>query len=245
MKNKISQYAVYYGYGHHEALSYNDMVIVEPKAQDLASLKVLRQYGAQVLAYVSVMEVSKEEAAELLLEDRDLIVTSDGTPEVNSYGNYKVDFRSDKWHQHLISQITKLCKTYQYDGLFLDTVGNLESAHIIARYNYELHKAYRALLKEIREIFPDILIIQNNGLDTVFQHARDQIDGVCWENPPIGSLQSVLWVTMTKRKLMEYGKNHPAFLVMILEEGDETLTKTQKFAHKNGWLYYRANHDYL
>ncbi len=245
MKNKIGQYAVYYGYGRQEELSFNDLIIVEPKAQDKASLSVLKQHGAQVLAYVSVMEITKAQMGEFLLEDRDLIITDEKSPETNDYGNYKVDLRTEKWHRYLMDLIIRLCANEKYDGVFLDTIGNLESEQVLLAYHYELHKAYRLLLKEIRANFPDIIIIQNNGLDTVFHHARDLINGICWENPPIGAVQSILWVKMITRRLIQQIKSNPEFLVMLLEDQNRYPLRTKKYAQKNNWLYYRANHDYL
>ena len=245
MKKKITQYAIYYGYGLQEELSINELIIVEPKAQNDESLKVLKQHGALVLAYISFMEVAKVSLSECQLEGQDLILTVESTPIVNSFGNYLVDFRNEKWQKDLFDSVSTLCGNKKYDGLFIDTIGNLESSYLISVYSHELHTAYKEWLNEIRKKYPETLIIQNNGLDSVLDYSKEMIDGVCWENPPIGHLESILWVVMIRKRLIAIREKKPAFLIMLLEEKDRYQLKTKMYAKKNGWLYYMANHDYL
>ncbi len=242
----VKTFVLYYGYGKEKGLSQYDLIIVEPESHNVKQLNILKQNGAKVLAYLSLVEVIPESPMAEGLQREDFLQTDQGRILMNpSYGNFLADLRSADWFKRLIHRVEDLLELRDYDGLILDTIGNLESSELIQRYSFSLHEAYRAFLIQIKEQYPQKLMIQNSGLDTVLSYSKDFIDGICWENPPIGNLEAQEWTTAVTDKLKEIQKSKPEFLVLILEESHGKQRKIHSFAQKNQWVYCKGKKDYL
>lgn len=246
MKKDSRKFALYYGFGKQEKLSCYEWIVVEPEAHSAKELITLKQGGGRVIAYLSIVEVRPESPFFSKLFVSDFLLEDNGRAIMNAYfGNYLADLRSRKWQGLLMSRIDELITQRGYDGLWLDTIGNLESPYLRERYGTELHEAYHLFIQAIRKRYPNIIIVQNNGLETVLDYTQSFADAVCWENPPIGIKESWPWVNKITDKLNHWIENNPGFQVLILEEEKRFRNRAKWHAAKNGWIYYKAKRDYL
>ena len=236
-------YSVYYGKDCLEELQRYDIVIIEPMAHKIPAIADLRKRGIVVFAYLSVVEAHPEQIGSHLRKEN--LLTVQGEPLTNDeYQTYYADIRSEEWLKHLYKKAETYLKEYQCDGLFLDTIGNLEDPRIPVNIKYDLIETAVTFLENIKKRFNQSLLIQNNGLGLLLQYTKDYVDGVCWENMSFrhgltGRFNKVIW-----KKLKAY-QTETGLKVFLLTEDSEHPGKAMKFARKNDFLYYNASKDYI
>lgn len=247
MNKKIENFVVYYGYGNSEVLSKYDLIIVEPKAQSDESLAILKSNGAVLIAYMSFIEIIPDQKERLNLDDSILLWENHAPMQDSNFGNYLADLSSQVWQNYLLKEVSDLIEISGYDGIFIDTITNIEEQKILNRYGYAFHEVYLSLLQKIKEKYPKSILIQNNGLNSIFDYSGTLLDGICWENPPIGNFQSFLWVKLIEKKIKLRNKqsNGQKIMVLLLEEEHLSNSRIKRHAKKNGWLYYKAHKNYL
>lgn len=199
LKN-INSFAVYYGRNNVEKLSNSDLVIVEPLGQSESNIKHLKKKGSIVIGYISLLEIPKYLPEYKYLREEDFLKI-DGERVVNEeFDNYLVDLRSKRWKAMVIQKIGNLILNKDYDGVFFDTIGDIEFDIIPDGIKDSLISAFVDLLLEIRELFRDCIIIQNNGIVELIKYTGALIDGVVWENPNLDAFDSV----DLKSEIIEY-----------------------------------------
>jgi len=236
-------FSVYYGKDSLNELLRFDIAIIEPMAQNIATIRVLQEKGVLVFAYLSVVEVHPEHAEFNLYKDSLLKVESDLVMN-QEFHTYYADLRAEKWMRHLYRKADIYLTEYGCDGLFLDTIGNLEDARIPANTRYALIEAAVAFLEKIKKNFNRSLLIQNNGLGLLLHYTKDSIDGICWENPRFGHgiTGRINKVVTKKLQNLQTEKN---MKILLLTEESEKRAKIMRFASQNRFLYYNAPHDYI
>lgn len=247
MTKKIENYAVYYGYENQEMLSNYDLIIVEPKAQNQQSLAVLKSKGAAIIAYISFVEIIPDQLESFGFNDSILLRENDLPVKDLRFGNYLANLSAEAWQNYLINEVSNLIGVKGYDGIFIDTIANIEVQKILNHYGHQFHQVYASLLEKIKETFPKSILIQNNGLNSVFDYSGSLIEGICWENPPIGLFTSLLWVKLIEKKIKLRNKqtHGKKMMVLLLEEEHLYNSQIKRYAKKKGWLYYKANKNYL
>lgn len=243
-----TDFIVYYGTGNEQILSNFQISIVEPKGQDEDSIERIKASGTLLIAYVSVMEIHSDSREFALLSDDDFLKLN-GEKEMNKdYGTYLIDLESIRWQSMLIHHIGNLIYHQNYDGVFLDTIGDVEFGVIPQHKQNMLINASLRLIKEIKDIFEDIIVIQNNGLEKLCSITADVIDGICWENPPLLLEESRGWVDAVSRELF-YLKENKRLQVMVLVEGQEDnedyLIAAEELCKEKGFLFYKATYRYI
>ncbi|HBN84437.1 MAG TPA: hypothetical protein DDZ89_11385 [Clostridiales bacterium] len=239
---KIQNIMVYYGSGYVEELKVFDAVIIEPKGHTQEEILALREAGVIVLAYFSIMELpAYHEDFESLQTD---FLWVNQQPIINkTFNTYYMNLNSPGWKAHLLNQADLLLQEQGYDGLFLDTVGDLENPLLEGRVKLEQIHAYIELLKMIRERNSRCLFVQNNGIEHVASYSRDYLDGVCWENPSFEK-QHKAWSDMILNKLKTYQKKY-YIRVLLLTDGSVDIKYMIKIAKRNKMGYSIAKRDYL
>lgn len=244
----IDRFTVFYGRGEVERLKEFPLVIVEPQGQSRESVTLLHQAGTLVIAYVSVMEIARgsfDEAGEIRDED---YLYLDGKRLVNrEYGNELIDLRSSRWRRILIRSLSVL-KEEGYDGFFLDTIANAEYDEMIPIGRREQLKAAVDLVREIRLQFPDMILIQNNGLQELVDQTAKYIDGVCWENPPYREAREHRWFRSMIHKLhrMSHRDQMKVFVLVNSEEKGSSpeLNAFRRLCKEHGFLFALEKEGY-
>lgn len=244
-------FAVYYGCERVKELASFDLVIIEPSAYTKASLQVIQATGALVLAYVSVMEINSDDHRIGLLRQCDFL-TQGGVPVLNQqYENYLLNLESERWCNLLLHQIGQYLTQYGYDGVFLDTIGNIEQFIPHGDQQAAQLLAASVLLKHLRKLYPNHLVIQNNGLEKLCALTADYIDGICWENPCVGSQAADVWVNSMVDYLTVLQRQHGLKIMLLYEENElkqqaanRDFARTLNIAHDQQFLIYRAPAGY-
>jgi len=246
----MSKYAVYYGAGELDQLSQFHMVVVEPLHRTTNDIEFLHKKGALVLAYVSVMEVHSSHPIRSLISE-DFFITDSGNPETYlkqpEYGNYLIDLSNRKWHGILLNHIGQLLITQGYDGIFLDTIGDVEMPNLVNPM-VQVDGAVR-LVQNLRKWFPNAVLVQNNGLELLCMQTAPDLDGIAWENPPLQVQGSQGWVNAIAKRLsmlqQEYG-----IVPMVLFEDRNQMSRQdwlvrRDFSDQHGFCAYYAPKHYM
>jgi len=238
--NDIKNFAVYYGYDNEQALMDYDLLILEPKAHSQSGLNKLKDAGKLVIAYVSIIEISKDDESFSLLSESDLLRHNGDLVINQEYQTYYLDITKENVRSIIVQKAISHLKS-GYDGIFLDTIGNIEYLDL---NNQELYESAAIILNEVKLAFPSCIIIQNNGFLELYDYTAKYLNAICFENPPISTIGSLIWTYSAIIRLNAIAKEYNV-KVLLLEEDiyNKSSIKTffmRKIARKNGWLYYKS-----
>ncbi len=245
--SRVTNYVLYYGLGREKDISRFDLAIVEPAGQTKESIEVVKSSGTLLLAYISIMELALWEK-ELKLLEKDDFIHHQGEPLINSFNNYVLDIRSDRWKNIIMERAENLLHHHRYDGLFLDTIGDIEWAGFTCETGDSLLLAAANIVKDLRDQFPDYLLLQNNGFNRLFDYTARHIDGICWENPVFSDESYALWSQAILEKLSWYQIKEGIKIFLLLEEcssDQENKSLVKKIAQTRKYLLYLAPVGYV
>lgn len=246
---RAQNYCLYYGYGKVDELSTFDLAIVEPKGLSIEEFKLLNSSNTVVITYFSLIEVHPYESIFQELTEEDFILV-EGKPLINeAFGTYLVNLQSKKWIEYLLDKARRHCEVLESDGLFLDTIGDIELSTIPSSLKVNQLNAAVNFLYILKLLYPTHLIIQNNGLEKVCLQTAPYIDGICWENPPFSLSESEEWVEIIVKRLSQLKETYQTKIFLLLEETIEkehrSYVKAKKFAREQGFLLYNAPSNYV
>jgi hypothetical protein len=183
--SSVRSYALYYGWGGEEVLATYDLAIIAAEGHDAEGLKRLRQHGTLPLAYVGALEtpMHKDEATP------DGVLTVGGVPWTNAaFGNWVLDPRAPATRRRLL-RVAEQALLLGCQGLFLDTLGDVEDLRLPPALRAELLPAAANLIAELRRCLPGPLV-QNWGLQHLLPLTAPMLDGVSWEAFPYRSIKA-------------------------------------------------------
>jgi hypothetical protein len=245
---KSSNFIVYYGKDNVQELCKYNVAIVEPLGQNADNVKAMKAAGVLVIAYISVIEIQAYSEFYKLLKEEDFLSVNGVRLRNDVFGSQLVDLRSPRWNSILIHHIGSLLYNYSYDGIFLDTIGDIEFPSIPEEYQNLLLNAAVNFIKAIRENFEDVVIIQNNGFEKLCSLTGPLIDGVCFENPPVNIERSKKWVESITRELVYFKDTFNAQVLILtdsLGKDNDHQEKVEELARGNDFLLYHAPYSYL
>ncbi|MFA4885254.1 MAG: hypothetical protein WC601_05705 [Desulfotomaculaceae bacterium] len=255
--NAAKNYALYYGDGRDNELSSFDVAIVEPGGQSPESVRRMQDAGALVLGYLSVSEIHPSMDEFKLLDYSDFLCIN-GRPLVNrEYSNYLADLRSKRWNDILLYKSGHILHNLGYDGLFLDTIGNVESGDLAVSLKDSLLIAAADIVRKIRAIFPNHIIVQNCGLENLCFLTSGYLNGICWENPNFENPAGMLWAKNIVSNLVKLKDRYGLKIFILLEEKDKAgagapdaaternYQMAREVAELNRFLLYRAPYRYV
>lgn len=249
---RAGNFAIYYGTGRGGDLAAFDVAVVEPAGQSPESVAAMQSSGTLVLAYLSVVEVPPWDPELKLLKPGDLLQLN-GRPYRNeAYGNYLADLRSARWNGLLLHRAGSLLERSGYDGLFLDTIGDVESLALDGGQAGSLLLAAASLVGRMRAMFGGYVLVQNNGLERLCLLTGDYVNGICWENPSLGAPGP--WARAVVSRL-EALRNKGVKVMILLEEQPDTgkdgtwepgagVRPAENLCREKGFLLYRAPAGY-
>lgn len=248
---QATSYAIYYGRDQWEQLSQYDVLVVEPLSQSPETVARLQRRGALVLAYFSVMETSCALPEGFRLATNDFL-RYDNRPITNpEYGGHLMDLRSQRWQRLLMHRASTLL-LQGYDGLFLDTIGDVEDPQFTAMQQTELADSAALLVSRLRQANPGRLLVQNNGLGLLARRTATLLDGICWENPP-RALRQPSKIKGLLERMRHYGGGDQLRLLLLFEDTNSNDLRADQdserelcqWATESGVLVYRAPRHYL
>ena len=244
---EIYNYALYYGHGELEKLAQFQAAIVEPAAYQAADIAYLKSRNTLVIAYLSVMEMPPYDNTFQLLQPEDFIVDNGQYLKQEAYETYLLNVNSKHWRSLLFYKAGRLLLKEGYDGIFLDTIGDVENPKLP---NPSLYiQGAVEIVKELRAKFPEAILIQNNGLEIICTHTAPYLDGLVWENAPVGVAQSRVWVDRISEKINQLRDQYSLRILLLYEDAERsnrvTWAKRRRLVDTNEYLIYTGLQHYL
>ncbi|MEX2416690.1 MAG: endo alpha-1,4 polygalactosaminidase [Paenibacillaceae bacterium] len=241
-------FVVYYGHGQANVMSKYDIAIVEPAGQTEESLKEMQEAGTLVFAYVSMTEVPKYDQLKTLLREVDYLKLNGEIVANEEYHTLVADLRSSNWIGLLLHRIGGHLRNSNYDGIFMDTISNVEWPSLPAGMRAEQQAAALELVKRIRKLHPNHLIIQNNGLEILCVETAPYIDGICWENPDFVRPETYSWHETVRLRLKQLAANNNTRILFLQEKSTTNkrgLESAVNWAKRENYLHYLSSNHYL
>jgi uncharacterized protein (TIGR01370 family) len=168
----IKNYACYYGPDEINRLSEFDAVIIESNHHSSNDIIKLKQSGTIVIGYVTIGEDDTFHPDASWYFDRD----KDGKPDKNTtWNSWFTDARSKKWREFVIrTKARKVIEEKGCNGIFLDTIDTVQLYP-------ESKKGMIRLVRELREVYTNAVIVQNRGFDVIDDTAK-YVDGIMFES---------------------------------------------------------------
>ncbi|MCS7286435.1 MAG: cellulase family glycosylhydrolase [Anaerolineae bacterium] len=164
-----ARYAVDYGAKPNlEHLSQAELAIVQPVLSP-QEIRLLREGGTEVLAYISIGEAEPDDPA---LPNLSSCILGQNP----NWGSWYMDARCSEWQDFVLERARSL-REKGYSGLFLDTV---DTAELYPQTSPGFVELIRRLRQEIGGI-----IVQNRGF-SVLDEVVNYIDGIMHEDLSAG-----------------------------------------------------------
>lgn len=246
-------YVIYYGYQFSSAIieklkTYN-LVIINPLEEGANDArKKLQAAGVKVYAYSSSVEIPSydTELLDSINEDEKLKINDITLTHWES--NELGDLRQLSYRNKIISQITNRISSIGYDGVFIDTLDDLENMSDILKENnvkvsstdayvLEMEVAGIDFLKELKNANPNLSIIQNRGFQLLDKGAGGLVDAVLYED--ICRSADIDYYNSIKAILDKYTLNNNG-VVMALANQNKYYVESKKISQENKWLYYQT-----
>lgn len=239
---RIRNFAVYYGNGYIHELCNFDMVIIEPTWYSCEAIEQLKENRTIPIGYVGVTEVLEGHSLLSGLTDGDFLMKNGERMVQEHYGGYLVDLTSTRWQGRLINHVGSLLIEKKFDGIFLDTIANVERTD--PPFGKPQFEAAVSFVENLRKLFPQAILIQNNGLEYLCHKTAHLIDAIIWENPPIDRQESQRWVSLILEQLESLSVQHLLKVLLLFEKVEKMSRRDiiyrQRFADIHKLISYFA-----
>ncbi len=247
----IKNFTVYYGYGKEDQLASYDLLVLEPKARMPQDIYALKRTGSTVVAYLSAVEVSSDDELFSALGEEDILRSKDDPLINKEYGTHYMDIASPKVQNLLLYRVEDILKS-GYDGIFLDTLDDIEYLNISREKQKAMLAGAGRVAKEIRRLFADSVLVQNNGLLQVCDYTHAYIDAICFENPPYKTWGGLVWTASALARAGRLRRDFGIQLLLLhgLCANDNNVKNRisryvlKHFAKLRGYLYYETGSHY-
>ena len=258
-KNDIKfcdNYIIYYGYKFNNSvmnkLKTYDLVVINPMEEDAEYVREeLQNEGIRVYGYISSVEISKydSEFIELIDDSEKLKVNN----KIINYweGNELGDFRIKSYRDKVIDLIESRIVENGYDGVFIDTIDDLDNIDYILKankvsvpniniYKNEMINAGVEFFKDLRKNYPELGVIQNRGFQVLKSGSKEFVNSILYED--IKKSSDVGFFNSVKIILDEFTQTYNG-VVMALPNSTKYYDESRLIAEENKWLYYETT-DY-
>jgi uncharacterized protein (TIGR01370 family) len=233
----VKNYSLYYGSPTAQAitkLKTKDLIIIEPQLYTKEQIKDIQSKGTLVIGYLSLMETP----AWNMLRSKDLVpqdyLWQKGErihfPQWNSY---LMDIRQTHYRKLLVAEMQTSIADKGMNGVFLDTVGDIDDYIKDKATQTQTREAYVAFLQDVSKQFPELSIIQNRGFETL-DYSASYIDAFLWEDWR-ANWKKDAWMKANVEKLQkEQKKGLTIFTISLHKESSPGKeARKLKFIHMN------------
>ncbi|HDR7792759.1 TPA: endo alpha-1,4 polygalactosaminidase [Bacillus luti] len=180
----VQSYKIYYGEANDqviERLSKYDMVVIEPYAFTKEQIQQLKKSGTVVLGYVSVLELEAWHKPQVV--ESDYYYRDRKKMKIEQWDTYIMNLADNHYRSIVVNKVKQQIIGKGIDGVFLDTAGDIDDYFYDQPVTQEkFREAYVNLLKEIKDLDSNLLLIQNWGFETIKNTSLNFIHGVLWED---------------------------------------------------------------
>lgn len=240
----VKNYRIYYGEvndSEAEQLGNYDMAILEPHQVNKEHVSKIKETGTLTFGYISIMElqnwdkkfVSKVKESDYLLDNAEKIY-------IDKWDTYLMDIASTRYQQLLINEIEEEIIQKKFDGIFLDTVGDIDDFyHDNEEMSAHLRAGYHVLLQTITQKYPDMLLIQNWGFPTLKTISKDYVDGIMWEDFNKKQLTNSQWGQKWVKYLQKLQQKENLAVFTVVHDKNSA-----KYSEEQGFIPFENKNDH-
>ncbi len=230
-RERVRNYALYYGRGLIADLRRFDAAIVEPtaftaleRAQLLARRKKDRSSGNTprpiLIAYLSCSEALPFDPILRQALPDDYFRLNGQPVRIPGSNAFVMDLRQAHWRQLLGESMRRLIAD-GYDGVFLDTLAIGEDPKYAGAVGEGFLAAAGTLVRDLREQHPDAVLVQNWCIHYLKERTAAHLDGICWENFQPALVDSDAWTRNRFAELQELRRSGLAVLTLYELKANE------------------------
>ncbi|MEY9976885.1 endo alpha-1,4 polygalactosaminidase [Lysinibacillus sp. RC79] len=220
-----------------------DLVIVEPIEMQQKYIKQAQKNGTLIYGYINAMEADKWNSEFYSrLKEEDFYKDERGEKMYFSeWDSYLMDMTSKHYQELLLEEIQKQIVQKGLDGVFLDTVGNIES-YLPEKEQGAQNEAMLAFIKKIKQQYNDLSVAQNWGFQTLADYTAPYVDFIMWENFSYDVVGEDEWSLNMMQQLVQI-REKSGTQVMTIGFNDEEKSRTlaEKYHFK---FFYSAAGSY-
>ena len=183
---QVDSFHIFYGHPDQEKLeelSQQEAAIIEPTAFTKEQISFLQKEDVLLFGYVSLIQLENWNTE--LKKDvipSDYWIQEGERLHLAEWDTYVMDISEKHYRDVLMQKIRTEIDGKQLDGIFFDTVDDLDYYFQDDPVAKKMMRAgYKKMLDEINTIYPELLIIQNRGFETYKAVSREKVDGILWE----------------------------------------------------------------
>ncbi|WP_176967765.1 putative glycoside hydrolase [Marinococcus luteus] len=220
-----------------------DVVIIEPVYYSRQQVKAIQRAGTKVYGYINAMEADRwNEALYAQMEEKDFFHRNGGRVYYKQWDSYLMNMDEVHYRQVLLNEVTKQVYSKGCDGVFLDTVGNIDDEH---ENDPEIISTQRAavasFMQSIKDKHPQLAIIQNWGFDTLSAVTYPFVNGIMWEGFEYSSIAGDEWAQQKIAKLKKLRKKHK---IQVLTVSGREEKESRQYAELHGFCHFHSPHGY-
>lgn len=234
---KIQSFLIYYGPASPETkrrLKEADLAVIELQQWQPDDISDIRTSGTDVYGYLSVMETphwNQKRTDAIASTD---IMTENGKPiRFEQWNSVLMDLRSPAYRSLLLAELDEITESYNLNGIFLDTVGDIED-YVPPSLQDEMTAAYRSFLAVAKGRHTELRWLQNRGFKQL-DPCSGLLDGFLWEGFDVDAPASN-WSKHWMKALARHQKGG----LSVLSVSDQTDPRIQKTAERNGFIHWTS-----
>ncbi len=187
-------WCLYYGPATPDSvdrLGKYEIVVIDPAALGATAketIAALHTRGCLVAGYLSMIEVASWHRYRDRIP-REWYLIADGKPWVPWAGkdvgwdaNLSASLAEPGWRKMLVDLVQSEVLDYGCDGVFMDTLEDLDFAGLPAEERPRQLDGLRQLLAALDERYPEAFFIANRTLQGTLPVAAQYVDAICWED---------------------------------------------------------------
>jgi len=218
-----------------EAMKRMDLVIVEPVEMQQSYIEAAQASGTLVYGYINAMEADRwNEALYERFEEEDFYKDEDGKRVYyEQWDSFQMDMTSAHYRDILMEEIEKQIVARGLDGVFLDTVGNID-AFVPADRQPEQNEALKQFVIEVKQRYGGLSVAQNWGFDTLVNYTAPYIDFIMWEDFSYAVVGRDDWAAEQMERLKQVRDVYGTQVVAIAFSDD---AESRALAERHGFKY--------
>ncbi|WP_301108112.1 endo alpha-1,4 polygalactosaminidase [Sporosarcina sp.] len=234
----VERYTYYLDKGNHEIgqkMKAMDLVIVEPIEMQARYSNEAQENGTLLYGYVNAMEGDKwnKELFEQFVENDFYKDEKGERVYFEQWDSYMMDMTSAHYQELLLKEVDKRIVQRKLDGVFFDTVGNIDSYIAESDKNAQREALVQVMLK-IKQQYKDLSIAQNWGFDTLVDYTAPYVDFIMWEDFSYDHVGHEDW---SQEKMKELKKVRDEFGTQIMVVAFSENGKSKSLAKKHNFKY--------
>ncbi|MDM5250719.1 endo alpha-1,4 polygalactosaminidase [Lysinibacillus sp. G4S2] len=211
-----------------------DLVIVEPIEMQQKYIDYAQKNGTLIYGYINAMEADKWNS-ELYsqLKEEDFYKDEHGEKMYFSeWDSYLMDMTSQHYQELLLEEIQKQIVQKGLDGVFLDTVGNINS-YLPENEQEAQNKAMLSFIKAIKQQYNGLSVAQNWGFQTLADYTAPYVDFIMWENFSYDVVGEDEWsLDMMEQLVQIREKSGTQIMTIGFEDEEKSRTLAEKYQFK-------------